>query len=319
MRKLLPGLLLLLMALPCVAQEAPTLDVMQTLDRIADFHFAIMSDHKGSAPANSPEMARMARWIDESGDRFVIGLGDHLCARYDNPFLDFIGGDQWWARHFYPNIADGENEYYGTGQGDWGAGGRLLEDASVYGRPGVTIRDNKCEYYARIFAKGFVIHLIQLHYSDNPPDISIAFSENTRRFLVDTLTGINKGPRDIVIAAAHSRSGYWVHELSPERRALVMDKCDLVLSATTHNYGRQIVEGYEDAGALCLNTGSVCYAAGANHGYIQVHVFGDRHPTMLVQYVSVTDDVRRPANAGNPVFVRELAGRVWQVAPFAEQ
>ncbi len=313
MRKLLPGLMLLLMALPCVAQEAPTLDVMQTLDRVADFNFAIMSDHKGSAPANSPEMERMRQWIDESGDRFVIGVGDHLCARFDNPFLEFIATDHWWARYFYPNIADGENEYYGANQGDWGAGGQLLEDASMYGRPGVTIRDNKCEYYARIFAKGFVIHLIQLHYSDNPADISIAFNESTRQFLIDTLASIDRGPRDIVIAAD------WVGELSAERQAVVMDKCDLVLSATTHNYGRQIIEGYEYRGALCLNTGSVNYARDANQGYIQVHVFGDMRPTMLIQYISTVDDARTPASAGNPVFVKELGGRVWQAAPFGAQ
>ncbi len=98
-----------------------------------------------------------------------------------------------------------------------------------------------------------------------------------------------------------------------------MDKCDLVLSATTHNYGRQVIDGYRDRGALCLNTGSVCYARDANHGYIQVHVFGDRRPTMLIQYISAVDDVRRASSAGNPVFVKELAGRVWQVAPLGEQ
>ena len=115
----------------------------------------------------------------------------------------------------------------------------------------------------------------------------------------------------IIIVAAHSRRGYWVHELSPERRALVMDKCDLVLSATTHNYSRQIIEGYEDAGALCLNTGSVCYARDANQGYIQVHVFANGQ--MLVQYISATSDERLPSAAGNQAYLKEIGGQVWQV------
>ena len=117
--------LMLSLAVQSLAQEqvsTPVLSTMQLLDATADFSFAIMSDHKGSAPSNSPEMTRMVQWIRESGDRFVIGLGDHLCKRFENPFLDFLTANQWWQQNFYPNIADGENEFYGSGQGDWGLG-----------------------------------------------------------------------------------------------------------------------------------------------------------------------------------------------------
>ncbi len=160
-----------LIAVPCLAEElapTPALSMMQLLDRTADFSFAIMSDHKGSAPANSPEMTRMVQWIRESGDRFVIGLGDHLCKRFKNPFLDFLAQNQWWHDNFYPNIADGENQFYGTGQGDWGAGGKLLDVVGISSRADVTVRENGCEYYARIPVGRFTVHLIQLHYPDQP-------------------------------------------------------------------------------------------------------------------------------------------------------
>ncbi len=311
--------LVLSLAPPCLAQESvhnPPLSLMQLLDATADFSFAIMSDHKGSAPSNRVEMGRMVQWIDESRDRFVIGLGDHLCKRFENPFLDFLAENRWWHRKFYPNIADGENEYYGEGQGDWGAGGKLLDAVAIASRPGVKARDSGCEYYARLFAKGFAIHLIQLHYSDNPPDTAIAFNEDTRRFLVDTLESINKGPEDIIIACAHSRTGFWVHELSPERQRIVMDKCDLVLSATTHRYGRQVIPGYETRGALCINTGSVDYA-GNNGGYLQVHVFAPAR-VMLLQYVSTQAADRVPSLPLNRAYLKEIGGTIYEVDMWAD-
>ncbi len=310
-------------AAPLLAQSerqaaAPALSVMDLLDRTDAFSFAIMSDHKGSAPSNSPEMARMAEWMRQSRTRFVIGLGDHLCKRFDNPFLDFVNEDEWWHRHFYPNIADGESGYYGAGQGDWGSGGKLLQHINIAERPGVFVRENGCEYYARIHAAGFTVHLIQLHYSDNPKDPAIAFNEDSRQYLIDTLQSINKGLEDIIIVGAHSRSGYWVHQLSPERQKIVMDKCDGGLSATTHRYGRQVPVGYETSGALCINTGSVNYPAqGPGGGYIQVSVFRSAKErtshAMVLQYVSVERDVRTVALPQNKAYLKEIGGGVHEL------
>lgn len=316
-------LLTLTLSLPALAQTetqaaAPGLSVMDLLDRTDAFSFTIMSDHKGSAPSNSPEMARMAEWMRQSRARFVIGLGDHLCKRFDNPFLDFVNEDEWWHRYFYPNIADGENGHYGAGQGDWGSGGKLLQHINIAGRPGVFVRDNGCEYYARIHAAGFTVHLIQLHYPDTPRDPAIAFNEDSRQYLIDTLQSINKGPEDIIIVGAHTITGYWVHQLSPERQKIVMDKCDVVLSATTHYYGRQVLGGYETSGALCVNAGSVNYPAqGPGGGYIQVSVFrsaNERKPhSMLLQYVSAETDERMVALPQNKAYLKEIGGGVYEL------
>ena len=100
--------------------------VINQLDRDSVFSFAIMSDHKGLAPVDSERFAKMAMWIEKSGDRFVVGLGDHLKIGRPNTFLDYIVKNQWWNKNFYPNIADGENEFYGGSQGAWGKGGPLL-------------------------------------------------------------------------------------------------------------------------------------------------------------------------------------------------
>ncbi len=310
--------LILTFGVQSLAQEqvsTPTLSAMQLLDATADFSFAIMSDHKGSAPVNSAQMARMVQWIKQSGDRFVIGLGDHLCKRFQNPFVHFLAEDAWWHHHFYPNIADGENEYYGAGQGDWGAGGKLLDVVDMKSRPAVQVRANNCEYYARVPVGDFVIHLIQLHYPDNPRDINIAFNEDTRQYLINTLNSIERGPKDIIIVCAHSRTGYWVHELSPQRRQIVMEKCDLVLSATTHVYGRLAVPGYEAQGALCLNTGSVNYPGiGCPGGYIQVHVYGKARQ-MLIQYVNLQQEQRLPGLSQTKVYLKEIGGNIYEVVP----
>ena len=180
-------------------------------------------------------------------------------------------------------------------------------------RAGVTVRSNGCEYYARIPAEGLTIHLIQLHYSDNPPDINIAFNEDTRQYLVDTLDSIERGPKDIIIVCAHSRTGYWVHELSLQRRQIVMEKCDLVLSATTHVYGRLVVPGYELHGALCLNTGSVNYA-GPSGGYIQVRVYGKARQ-MLIQYVNTQQEQRLPGPPQTRAYFKDIGGSIYEVAP----
>ena len=92
------------------------------LDREAAFSFAIMSDHKGLSSVDSDRFARMELWIEESGDAFVIGLGDHLKIGRPNTFLEFLENDRWWHDNFYPNVADGENEFYGGAQDSWGMG-----------------------------------------------------------------------------------------------------------------------------------------------------------------------------------------------------
>ncbi|MBA7686151.1 hypothetical protein ES703_94590 [subsurface metagenome] len=256
------------------------------LDRISVFSFAIMSDNKGDSPKSSKQFESMVKWIKESEDQFVIGLGDHVKRGWENSFLNFLKENRWWHENFYPNVADGENEFYGESQGDWGTGTPILDEVTLSKRSNVKIRDNGCEYYAIIPVKGYTIHLIQLHYSDEPKEDSIAFREDSKRYLISVLRSIDKGPGDIIIVCAHSRNGFWIDQLSDEQKKVVMDKCDLVLSATTHFFERKVIDGYEDRGPLFINTGSITYPYSyCTYGYVQVHVL--RKPlSLVVQYIN---------------------------------
>ena len=153
---------------------------IEDLDKSAAFSFSIMSDNKGYAVEN-PHMYKCDKWIREAGDKFILGLGDHVKAGRPNPFLDLIANDRLWHKHFYPNVADGENGYWGIGQEDWGAGAPILDYVDLSKRENVIMRYNKCEYYALEMYDGIKVHIIQLHYSDNPPDSTIAFNENSRK------------------------------------------------------------------------------------------------------------------------------------------
>ena len=262
------------------------IQTIQDLNKASVFTFGIMSDNKGDSPQNSEQFARMVKWLEKSSAQFVIGLGDHVKKGWENSFLEFLKQNQWWKNHFYPNIADGENEYYGKSQSDWGAGAPLLDVVNLSEKSNVKIRKNGCEYYAKIPAKGYTIHLIQLHYPDSPPIDSIAFRENSKEYMMKTLTSINKGDKDIIIVAAHSRTGSWVQMLSDEQKKMVLEKADLILSATTHFCERFEYEGYKDIGALCINTGSITYPTyWCPFGYVQVNVL-KKPLALVVQYIN---------------------------------
>jgi len=282
-------------------------NTIEELDSASVFSFAIMSDNKGESSKSREEFANMVNWIAESGDKFVIGLGDHVKKGWDNSFLPFIEDHKWWRENFYPNIADGENEYYGKSQADWGAGAPFLDVTDLRSKEDVEIRENSCEYYAKIHFREFTIHLIQLHFSDSPKDPEIAFNEDSRKYLIETLESIKKGKKDIIIAAAHSRKGFWVNILSDERQKIVMDKCDLVLSATTHFFERMVLDDYETDGPLIINTGSITYASSyCPNGYIQVHVL-EKPLALVVQYYDASHD-RREMRHSEYAYIK-LVGR----------
>ena len=261
------------------------INTIQQLQDRAKFSFAIISDNKGDSPKNCPQNARMATWVEQLNDQFVIGLGDHLKLGWDNSFLDMIKNDPWWNQNFYPNIADGENEYYSMDQADWGSGGELLDEMNFKQHDNVVIRKNGAEYYAKISVDDYNVHLIQLHYPDCPQDCSVAFPQDSRQYLKTTLQNITKGPKDIIIAAAHSRTGFWIDQLDDELMKIVMEKCDLVLSATTHKFERKVIPEYQNSGALVINTGSVNYPRPFSHGgYVHVSVLESPF-SLIIQYI----------------------------------
>ena len=150
-----------------IAEEGlPGVESIGDLDRLADLHFAIMSDNKGDSPLSSVEFARMTAWIKEGNPAFMIGLGDHVKYRWENTFIPWLQSDPWWREHFYPNVADGENEYYSPThrQSDYGEGAPILDLVELDAHASV-IRPNKSEYYAQISVGDYTVHLIQMHFS----------------------------------------------------------------------------------------------------------------------------------------------------------
>ena len=271
----------------------PGIKSITDLDRLADLHFTIMSDNKGDSPLSSVEFARMTAWIKEGNPAFMIGLGDHVKHRWENTFIPWLQSDPWWREHFYPNVADGENEYYSPThrQSDYGEGAPILDLVALEAHANV-IRPTKSEYYAHIPIGDYTIHLIQMHFSDRPADAAIAFPESSRAWMMKTLKDIEKGANDLIIVAAHSRSGAWDMILSPERRQLLLNKADLVLSATTHRFEVWVPEGFEDGDAVCVNTGSVNYPGPmAANGYVEIHLI--ESAGIVGQYIDLTQTERR--------------------------
>ena len=306
---------------------------IRELDEKSLFSFSIMSDNKGDAVKKKP-FKRMVNWMIDSDKKFVIGLGDHVKKRKTekknrkkNRFIDFLKENNWWNQNFYPNIADGENEFYGKGQGDWGAGYPFLELVNLDNRKNTVIRDNKCEYYSKIeIEDDFVVHLIQLHYSDTPENEAEAFNQSTRNYLIDTINKIKKRKnKDIIIVAAHSKDGIWIDKLSKKNRKIVMEKADLLLSATTHIFNIFDIEGYYSydkevkenelrkinrTGALCINTGAITHARGFSpNGFVEVHVLESPF-RIVVQYINTEKENRKLQVDGYAV-VKVIGGNIY--------
>lgn len=279
------------------------------LDNMSEFKFAIFSDNKGDSNENSKIFFRMKKWIKKTDDKFVIGLGDHLKKGWNNSFLKLIKEDIWWNENFYPNIADGENQYYGKGQGDWGAGGKLLDILNMSVSADVNIRKNGCEYYLKRKIGDFTIHLIQLHFSDEPKDTKKAFKKDSKDFMFKTLQSIQKSQYDIVIVGSHSRKGFWDDELDKEQFAMLMKKADLVLSATTHFFKRKVIKGHENDGPLFLNTGSITYPyLYSPFGYIQVNIL--KYPNALVLQYMNAGNTKRELQPNGYAFIKIINGKI---------
>jgi len=280
---------------------------IQKLDEMAVFSFAIMSDNKGCSVENE-DFYKCDQWIREAGDRFILGLGDHVKDNRTNPFLNLIKNDSLWHNHFYPNVADGENEFWGKDQADWGAGYPILEYAGLFQRENVKIRDNQCEYYALETYKGVKVHIIQLHFSDSPDDPDMAFKENSRQYLMEMIRKIKKTKKDIIVVLAHT--GAWFRLFSDDDQKTLYKKADLLLGATTHRYKRYIISEDPDAKvALALNTGAI--ANSMKSGYLEVHVL--KNPMrIVVQYQLTKNDSRELQNKGY-AFQKIIGGKVTSV------
>lgn len=286
---------------------------VQELEAAESFSFSVISDNHGASPMDNIQMAKMVKWVQESNDAFVLGVGDHLEKNKDNDFLTYLIRNEWWRNNFYPTIADAENDYFGSGQGDWGSGGKLLNLLGVNKRWNVEMNDNGAEYYARMVVNGITIHYIVLHFPDNPKDQNIAFPESSKQFLINTLNKIQKGANDIIITSAHSMYGSWIDNLSPVQQKIVNAKCDLMLAGTSHYFERRVPEGMENSGPLMISAGSVNKARwGSNNGFLQIHVV-QQPLSLIVQYVN-TDDTEVKLQDAQYSYIKYINGGVYPLA-----
>lgn len=265
---------------------------IKKLDSIAAFSFSIMSDNKGYSIENE-SMYKCDKWIREAGDKFILGLGDHVKDNRANPFLLFIKTDSLWHKHFYPNVADGENEFWGEDQGVWGAGAPILDYVNLSDRKNVKIRKNKCEYYAIEQHDDLKVHIIQLHYSDTPKNPKIAFNKSSREYLFKTLDNIDKTDKDIIVVLAHTDN--WIDVLKPKERTKLLAKADLILDANTHSYKKYKVKNVPENPAAVFNTGAV--GNSRENGFMQVHVL--KNPLrMIIQYQETKNATRKLQGKG---------------------
>jgi len=303
---------------------------IEDLDSISHFRFAIMSDNKGDSPyvgnwGNDKEksrlsMERLAAWTRTS--EFILGLGDHLFnSDGSDPFLDFIKNDPYWRVNFYPNVADGENQAFGTGQDDWGAGKEIFNYVDdFWGRNNVLGQGNGVDYYAFFEKSGFTVHVISLHYSDAGPGLI----EESRQFMEDRLTELAriKSNKDIILVLAHSTGGDFVKNanFNSARKHLLLSTADLCVSATIHTFER-----YPDYniqypnGAVHYNSGAASQT-GSTHGYMEMHVLDDP-PRMIIQYINLEDNDTRQLQTGyiegigDPTLatIKEINGPAYEV------
>ncbi len=125
------------------------------------FSFSIISDNHGEGPMDDLQMAKLTKWVKESNDAFVLGVGDHLQKNKSNDF--FSTKKRLVNNNFYPTIADAENDYFGKGQSDWGSGAKLLNILGLNKRSNVSMNTNGAEYYAQMNVNGITVHYIVLH------------------------------------------------------------------------------------------------------------------------------------------------------------
>ena len=285
---------------------------IQELKDISVGSFIIMSDNKGDADEDK-RFKNMVEWSRKIGIDFIIGLGDHLKINWPNKFLDFLKNNDFWFNNFYPAVADGENEYYGNGQGDWGAGGKFLEFLEFSKRKNTVLRSNGAEYYTKIKIKDLTIHLIQLHFPDTPRDADVAWPPDSREYLVNTLKSINKTNKDLVIVGAHSINGKWYQYLNAEQLEVVKNKVDLGLSATIHVFGRYKTGESPYEKVLFLNTGSITRPSiNGGEGFILVFVLENPYRIVL-QYV----DPKKKGlefDTRYPVYVKDISGFIKEVS-----
>lgn len=304
-------IIIVLFGTSTVEAKPVTLSVQELLKyRQSPDKVIIMSDNKGQA-SNMPPFKRMNQFIKRTKPQAIIGVGDHLKAKWIQPFLSLIQNDPLWHNRFYPNIADGENGYYGRHQDHYCAGKPLLKLVNLNAHAKTTLNKNQCEYYSIIPIGNFKIHLIQISYADEPGDHQVAFPEASRQWMINIVRQIKKDLNTLIIVAGHSRSGNFLPVLKPEYKNLLMAKADLLLSATTHRFEKLPTDNL--GMSLSINTGSPVYQSQRAIAGFSNLIFLKNPNRILLEFISTEDNLSLPPSSKGFVYLKELGKPVQDV------
>ncbi len=284
------------LAIPTEAEVIKEIKSFTTIDQLkemSDFQFAIMSDNKGRA-TGLDDFVHMVNQIEDLESEFVVGMGDNLENTGSMMFLEFVAGNLFWKNKFWPNVADGENQHYGSSQADWGEGREIFHAFDMFNRsnidwPGFGAEmptKEPASYAAHITVNGITVNLIQLTFSDQPSSLSEAFQEGTRQFMEDQLDArAAQAGEEITVIGAHSKDGLWVDYLGSSRKAKVNELGDLALAATVHTYNHF---DHGETGILELNSAHVgAYnASDDNSGFLSCFVIAE--PLALITMFTPT-------------------------------
>ena len=92
-----------------------------------------------------------------------------------------------------------------------------------------------------------------------------------------------------------------------------MNKCDLVLSASTHHFECKFLSGYKDKGALLINTGSITEPDNSPHGYVEIHVI-EEPLRLIVQYIDAGKSDRMLQMQKGFAFMKIIGGTVSELS-----
>jgi hypothetical protein len=291
------------------------------LDDACMFRFAVWSDDRGEI--NNPEVIKGTEWLLEGTEpvAFVLGGGDN--SRGDTGWPEYMqeaSTPDLWKYHYYNCIGDHENDAYGGGQSDWGAGGEMFDYLpGFWTRPNMrpnhykqtgggemgdpiiwnetTVDGNGNDYYMTledVDGSGVNIHILSLHISDQPSDFPWkAFREQTRQFMEDILLEFEakRTNRDILFLMGHDANWTDQHEIREYRRDMIYTIPDYINEASSHSFKRRVggIPISREDGPLYLNSGRV---GGGSSNYMECHVF-DNPLRMTCQFMSLTNDNRQ--------------------------
>ncbi|MCD4652160.1 MAG: hypothetical protein K8S56_10320 [Candidatus Cloacimonetes bacterium] len=274
--------LLSLLAIQLTASDNfDSIRTIEGLDDRSDLTFSVFGDNRGESLETSIYLARMVRWIGESDNEFVIGMGDHLRRGKNSLFSDFIKEHIYWTQQFFPGISKGEEDFFGADNGC-----EFIKQTEVTYNRGFVYNNTGCAYYVPITRNGYVIHLIQLNR------ITSESVSSKAAFLNKQLKALKRDKKSFVILTANADETNWLTLLPKSVQKLCREKADLIFTSNDNYCHRIPLKARKKNEPLMLDTGSTDHAYRWNpNGFIQIHVLSNPS-ALVVQYLDLSQPQR---------------------------